>query len=559
MLDPTKAGGLRLLIAGGNSEQVSVLAGALCGDQSGGAHHLPDGCRFQIQTVVLEQGTIPGAETCDLILLDITRAEIATIEKIQDLGKRMNAPVLVFLEETDRMLSLEIVRQGAVDCVIKRSGYLAALPFIVEKAYEMHAHNQRMRQLDLRLNATLKHLEENQEAIDEELRISRRIQAAMIPQNLPRIDGLEMASLYLPSGSIGGDLFDILILDSDRIAFLIFDVAGHGVPSALISAMAKISFANHLRSSGSLVETFDAVNREILENVPREYYITAFAAILDLNTYVLRYSNASHTTPFLFRGATGRVDILHTSGLFVGMLEIPQYEEKSTILQNGDRLFLCTDGLYEIFNAQRQMYGKARLKSFLLRNRACSAAEILETIIKEQGRFLGTEVRDDDVTALIVDIQAASRYDRLLEDLGFGKKAAAHIITFHHFEDAEERVSQICREMADHGFHESDIRKTRMLLFEALSNAFEHGNRGERGKRVFLGYSVDPDAIRVGVMDEGAGFNLSAVPDPLAPEHDNREGGRGLFLTRTYADQFSFNEKGNRIHIVKNKTGGAPA
>ncbi len=548
---------IRILITGKDDDSIRALRAALDAEESpaSAVGCTPHSRCLRIQTLSpIDPSSLPAVE-CDMILLDIESGEPEPIAAMRSIAKQTEAPVLVLLGETDHQRSLEMVNEGAIDCVVKRKGYLAALPFIVDKAYATHLHFQRVRQLDLTLKATLIHLQETQEAINEELSISRRIQAAMIPQDLPRIEGLDFASLYLPSGSVGGDLFDILVLDQDHVAFLIFDVAGHGVPSALISAMAKISFTTHLRASRTLSDAFAKVNREILQNVPREYYITAFAAILDINTYVLRYANASHTSPFLYRSGTRSMELLHTNGLFVGMLDEPQYEERSTVLEKGDRLYFFTDGLYEVFDANKNMYGKARLKSFFENRAGLPGSEVLTALIEDQNRFLDSAARTDDVTALLIEARDVSRYERLLQDLGFERNSPARIMSFTHYEESEERVSRICGEMADQGFHETDIRKTRMVICEALSNAFEHGNKGEPGKKVFLGYAVGPDQIRFGVMDEGPGFDTRIIPDPRQPERANHEGGRGLFLTQAYADRFSFNEKGNRIHVLKRRAG----
>ena len=129
-------------------------------------------------------------------------------------------------------------------------------------------------------------------AMEEDLLIARKIQVAMVPQRMPAVEGLEMASLYLPSGAVGGDLFDVIQLTEDVLVLVIFDVAGHGVSAALISAMAKVSFSNHIRSVTSPRTVMERVNSEMIQNISADYYLTAIVAYLDMHDNKLTYCNA---------------------------------------------------------------------------------------------------------------------------------------------------------------------------------------------------------------------------------------------------------------------------
>jgi len=154
-------------------------------------------------------------------------------------------------------------------------------------------------------------------AMEEDLLIARKIQVAMVPQRMPAVEGLEMASLYLPSGAVGGDLFDVIQLTEDVLVLVIFDVAGHGVSAALISAMAKVSFSNHIRSVTSPRTVMERVNSEMIQNISADYYLTAIVAYLDMHDNKLTYCNAGHTYPIIFKRKERALVPLCSTGVFV--------------------------------------------------------------------------------------------------------------------------------------------------------------------------------------------------------------------------------------------------
>jgi serine phosphatase RsbU (regulator of sigma subunit) len=156
---------------------------------------------------------------------------------------------------------------------------------------------------------------------EEGLSIARNIQAAMIPRRLPAMEGLEMASLYLPSSAVGGDLFDVIHLTEDRLALYMFDVAHHGVSAALISSMAKVSFSEQIRSIKSPKLVMARVNSQMLKNISADYYLTAIVAFLDLHDNKLTYCNAGHAYPIMYKRKEQSLEQLSSTGVFVGIME----------------------------------------------------------------------------------------------------------------------------------------------------------------------------------------------------------------------------------------------
>ena len=387
---------------------------------------------------------------------------------------------------------------------------------------------------------------------EDDLAIARRIQAAMIPQRLPDIDGIEMASLYLPCDAIGGDLYDMVQISEDLLAFFIFDVAGHGIPSALISAMAKVSFSNHIRQVHSPRVVVERVNLEMIQNVSTNYFLTTFVAFLDLHNNKLTYCNAGHTSPLLYHSKDNLLVSLQSSGTFLGVFPQNVYEEKSVFLNPGDWLLLFTDGLYGIFNAENELVGNALLeKEFVKVVKKKSATTVIESFRKRYDEALLHYPQEDDISCVAIEILTQSRKNQIKEKLGFAADAPVYLQTICYFEEMDKVTAVILSSMDAFGYSDDLIRKMKITLTELLANAIYHGNQKDHTKKVTIGHLIDNKQVSVAIMDEGEGFVPANVPDPTLPENLIKGRGRGLYIVRNYVDAMEHNNKGNLVKISK--------
>jgi len=231
-----------------------------------------------------------------------------------------------------------------------------------------------------------------------DLNMARQIQAAMIPKTLPAADGIDIASLYLPCVSVGGDLFDVVRISEDVFGFVIFDVAGHGISSVLIAAMAKVCFANHLRAVQSPRAIIERVNNEIVRELSADFYITAFVGILDLHDNRLLYSNAGHAYPLVYRKKEHELVPLRTQGTFIGIFQDGFYEEQNIFLNPGDWLILFTDGIFRAFSGVDAFKGRKRLESAILDEIAGLTPEKFLKTIRNKCIMATLNEQDDDYT-----------------------------------------------------------------------------------------------------------------------------------------------------------------
>jgi serine phosphatase RsbU (regulator of sigma subunit)/anti-sigma regulatory factor (Ser/Thr protein kinase) len=405
----------------------------------------------------------------------------------------------------------------------------------------------RNKELSVALREAKYHLGRMHSEIDEEMETAQRIQEGLLPQKLPEMINLKSAAKYIPAGKVGGDLYDIIITPRQKIALLIYDVSGHGIPAALIGAMAKMLFAHYIEKNDSPAEVFDAVNRQLCRFIQTEQYLTAFLGILDPVNNVMTYSRAGHVPPLVYHARDDTVSRLESKGFFIGhsaLLPVVEYEDEFIRLEPDDKLLLYTDGLTEGYNDTGVLYGSKRLKKTFSVCGKTGVQDVINAVVDDQEKFRdGTDLRDD-FTLLCIQIGDS---ERLLTDSGFTREDEPSILVASELKEIDGVSSIILREMDRHGYSDASIKQFKICIFEMMANAILHGNEGDSDKKVLVFYKITRSAAAVSVVDEGDGFDYNALPDPLSPENMILDHGRGVFLIRHYLDSVEFNEKGNRV------------
>lgn len=383
--------------------------------------------------------------------------------------------------------------------------------------------------------------------LNDELETAQLIQEGLLPKELPEMINLKSAARYIPAGKVGGDLYDIIITPRQKIALLIYDVSGHGIPAALIAAMAKMLFAHCLEKTDSPAEVFDMVNRQLCSCIKSEQYLTAFLGIIDPVSNVMTYSRAGHVPPLVFHAGTGSITRLDAKGFFIGhpvLLSIVEYRNESIMLHRNDKILFYTDGLTEGTNPQGRLFGSDRLRHIFQNCGHLDVDSIINDVVADQETFRqGTPLRDD-FTLLCIQIGDS---DRLMASSGFAREEAPSILVASRLSEIDSICSVILREMDLHGYPDRSIKQFKICVFEMMTNALLHGNGGNEDKKVLIFYKVTRNEAAISVVDEGSGFDYRNLPDPLLPENRTLDHGRGIFLIYHYFDSVEFNESGNRI------------
>jgi phosphoserine phosphatase RsbU/P len=252
-------------------------------------------------------------------------------------------------------------------------------------------------------------LRRNEERIEKELRFAQRVQAALLPTELPKaVDGVDVAGRFEPARELGGDLHDFLVPEADVLVVAVGDVSGKGAPAALYGAFAaELVRSRTLRrrftpDRFSVAGVLQAMNTTLHERQLEEYYCTLCYAFFDLHQRVLTLSNSGLPYPLYCTERECRQ--IELPGVPLGSFPGVTYDEVSIPLSRGDLLVFCTDGIFEAMNADGNEFGAARLRDVVHAHRDAFAREIVDAIFTAVEEFTGAAPQHDDQTAVAVKI-----------------------------------------------------------------------------------------------------------------------------------------------------------
>ena len=238
------------------------------------------------------------------------------------------------------------------------------------------------------------------ERIEQELNVAASIQQMVIPRELPKIPGYDVAGINIPSREVGGDYYDCIDLGDDKFALVMADVAGKGIAAALLVNTLNASLYAYLDNNTPLPEMTDKLNKIIYNASPSDKFITYFITILNTKTGELDVVNAGHN-PILLLRLDGTMHKIEAGGVGLGMFdfEIP-YQGETLSLKKGERLFLYTDGIPEAMNEKEEEYSDERMEKFFLENKTAIAQEFVDKIVNDVKSFTGNAEQSDDITLL---------------------------------------------------------------------------------------------------------------------------------------------------------------
>ncbi len=224
---------------------------------------------------------------------------------------------------------------------------------------------------------------------------AHRIQRSLLPRSAPSLPGFRLEMEWVPAGAVGGDWYDFIPLAGGRVAIVLADVSGKGMPAALLMSAVR----GIVRSVAPVVrgpsEVLARVNQILLEDTPTGRYVTMIYAVLDPARRTLTFASAGHPWPLLCHGDDVRP--LHTdAGMPLGLLP-SEFTEHSVTLCRDFRLLFYTDGISEALNCQDEEFGSARLYDFIAAN-DCSISQLMEAI----HQFGGECGLKDDATVILL-------------------------------------------------------------------------------------------------------------------------------------------------------------
>jgi len=239
-------------------------------------------------------------------------------------------------------------------------------------------------------------------SILKEMEIAKQIQLSLLPPAPPPLAGIDCAGRCVSATHIGGDYYDIF-LNGDEVEMVMADVSGHSVGAALMMVETRSVLQAQLQTPHSPAEILEVLNRLLHDDLSRaELFITMSYLSYHLKSGRLRYTNAGHPPPLLYRASGNSFLELDADGLIIGVKKEVSFEERSLNIERGDLLSLYTDGIIEAEGADGELFGTRRLQTILSREHSKPAAEIISAVLSAVRAFSGQVSFKDDISMLVL-------------------------------------------------------------------------------------------------------------------------------------------------------------
>ncbi len=401
VIDPGSSEPARILVVDDNEVNRRLLKGVL--SRQG----------YSVDTAPEAETAIAIAKTeCpDLILLDIMmpgKDGYQACKELKEIDRVKHVPIILLSALSDSQDKVKGLDLGAADYITK--------PFDRFEVLARVRSQIKIRRLTRRLIDQNGELERKQSALESDLQAAASIQRALLPTKHPRLRNASCSWRFIPSDRVSGDIFNVYPFESGQIGIHMTDVSGHGVPAAMVTVCLSQSLS--LRSGTLTDETSGAVQPAnpamVLERLDREYplerfgkHLTIAYLLLDPDTGRLTYSKAGHPPPIVVR-RSGEIELLTTGGPVIGLgIPIP-FDEATTKLLAGDRVFLHTDGIVELENASGVPYGEPRLYDSLRGTMKSPLDEVCDQVIGRLSEFADGVPPEDDISLLAIEYSGGS-------------------------------------------------------------------------------------------------------------------------------------------------------
>lgn len=393
-----------------------------------------------------------------------------------------------------------------------------------------------------------------QERMQRELEIAAEIQVSLLPHGLPEIPGLEFAVASLPATEVGGDFYDFIYLDEDRLGIVVGDVAGKGVPAAMLTSLARTILRVEAGYGHSPQRAITQTNQALTQDLQRaEMFVTALIAYLDRKDFSLTYANAGHTPGLWWRAELGTFEQLTATTPPLGIQIGDSGSDQALQLAPGDFVLFYTDGVTETMSPDDQIFGGDRLEKALAAHAGGTADDLVQSVLSAVRTFRQSAPWSDDLTMIAMRVKPSVTLQLPpLEPVDeFALPADLQVL-----ERISEQVTQTCRSLpglppppASDDF----VYLVELAVSEICTNIIQHAYRkagGEiRGRLTAL-----ENGIQIDLYDDGEGFDPKAIPAPDPQTNTLNEGGYGLHIVRQIMDSVHYQAntpKGNHWRLIK--------
>lgn len=355
-----------------------------------------------------------------------------------------------------------------------------------------------------------------------ELEIAQKIQQSALPVEFPFHESFEIYAYMTAAKKVGGDFYDFFYTDENHVAVVIADVSGKGIPAALYMMNAKALIRSTAKSGVSLTEVFGKVNNELCRG-GGDLFVTAFMAVLDLRNGELHYVNAGHNPP-CYRGKDGYKMMEVKRNIVLGGIENIVFSEEKLQMQEGDRMFLYTDGVNEAQNKAGEFYGNERMLEMLNRPLQ-SPYDVLHTIRNDVAEFADGAEQSDDLTMLELVYCALPKGALTIKaEVRFIDKVLAYV------ED----------DMAKNNVPPKQQSRIMVATEEIFSNIAQYAYHSHGLVRIYS--YIDDGSYHLCFTDNGVAYNPQErkTPDLTGSAEQRDIGGLGIYLVKEMTDNVEY-------------------
>ena len=380
------------------------------------------------------------------------------------------------------------------------------------------------------------------ERIGAELSVASIIQENSIPNIFPAFPEIKEFDIYAsmdPAKEIGGDFYNFFLVDDEHLAFVIGDVSGKGIPAALFMMVTNILINDRTRLGGSPAEILTSINSSICEHNKADMFVTLWLGILDIKSGKITFANAGHDDAAVYRNG-GEFDLFNSKhGLVVGAMNSIEYKNYEIQLDDGDKIFLYTDGVPEATDKDNRMFTVENMLKALNENKEKTPYEILGGVRKNVNDFVGDAPQFDDLTMLCIEYKKIDKKESLKVDA-----------TVENLERVVEFTNGFLDKMGCSMKAQTQIE---LSLEEAYVNIANYAYGDETGSAEII-LDSEGDTAVITLKDSGTPYNPleKADPDITLSAEERQIGGLGIFLVKKNMDDVSYKyEDGFNILTMK--------
>jgi sigma-B regulation protein RsbU (phosphoserine phosphatase) len=372
----------------------------------------------------------------------------------------------------------------------------------------------------------------------------------MLPSGQPDDDTFTISATMRAARQVGGDLYDYFFLNPQEFCVCIGDVSDKGVPASLLMAVTKTLIRSCSSNDSSVASIVTRINDELAVDNESCMFVTMFLAICDLHTGKVRYTNAGHNPPFVKR-ANGKIESLDDiHGPVAGAVEGVAYKQSELQLEQGDLLFLYTDGVSEAMNAKDELFKQAQIGEKLSQLSDTDPAQSIQAVLSAVDEFASDCEQSDDITML------AFRFD-----------VDTQTMAQHHFELTLtnelceiDRINDSFNEFAERAEVAMAVSlKINMVFDELLNNIISYAYVDQNDHEIKVRVDLVNNRMIIVIDDDGVPFNPFMLEDPnVTADLEKRSiGGLGIHLVKNVMDEVSYKRhlNHNRVTLIKQLNG----